>query len=122
MNVVTFRGASALFTAMLLLTACEGAQPLDPIANPETADVATARASAQNDAPSNAQATASSTSRINIGWQDNATNDGYLQPTVLIDSDPLIIFPLNIFPVSIADVSPHTIPVRSLGKYSTKSI
>ena len=79
MNLGILRGPSVLFTAALMVAACEGAQPLDPIADSEGVSVSAARSAAQLDAPSNASAAASSTSRIDVAWQDNSSNDTNIQ-------------------------------------------
>jgi len=79
MNRITLRNVSVLSTAALLLAACDGAQSLDPVSNREPNNVTEARSAAQTDAPSNVIAAASSTSQIDIGWQDNATTETNFQ-------------------------------------------
>lgn len=79
MNLSILRGPSTLLTAVLLLVACEGAQPLDPTVSGEGVAVVAARSAAQLDAPSNATAMASSTSQIDVVWQDNNSNETSIQ-------------------------------------------
>src|ERR1041385_4917108 len=47
--------------------------------------------------------------------------DVYLQPGVLIESDPWIICPADVCPSRLADVSPHWMPVSAVLKWRTRS-
>lgn len=79
MNRSLLRRPSALLTAVLLAGGCEGAQPLDPTVSGEGVALVAARSAAQLDAPSNATATPSSTSQIDVVWQDNNSNETSFQ-------------------------------------------